>query len=368
MNQPNSARVSVNEPGAWLIPGWLEAQAARLRVDPECIRRFRNRLLKSGVAFERARDELAPSLRSLPQMTLGTPLALELLHCHESAQEGACKRVFRTIRGHRIESVHMRMQSGRAAVCVSSQAGCAVRCTFCATGQSPVVKNLSAPEILSQVLHAVQDMAARGERLRNVVFMGMGEPLHNESALHQSLEALLRPQHFALSARHIMVSTVGVLEPMVKLAQRWPNLGLALSLHSAQPSVREQLIPWAKRQPMSALRDAVRACNRAQSRPLMVEYLLLADLTDTPQAINALLAFCEGLDVRVNLIPYNPVEHAPFRASSHARQLAISSQLKAAGYKVTVRRSLGSDIAAACGQLVQLTPKTKRFGEQTLVP
>lgn len=337
--------------GQLLIPGWLEEECRVLKVDPEGVRRFRNALLKRGAPWDRALEALPEAVRArFSTTTLGNILTLEGEYA--SQRDGATKFLLRNGQGLGVETVVMRIQSGRNTVCVSSQVGCAVRCTFCATGQAKKVQGLRCEEILAQVVMAQQWLVRRGETLRNVVFMGMGEPLLNAKALHESLAALTSPQHFDLSFRHILVSTVGIPHKMVELVKAMPKIGLALSLHSAQTSVRNDLIPLGHRYGLVELRDAVAQCNAIQERPVMIEYLLLAGVNDSVAAIDALIEFCQGLKVRINLIPYNEVQGLNFARTPVTRQDEIAQRLKATGLEVTVRRSLGSDIAAACGQLV----------------
>lgn len=334
-----------------LVPGWLEAKYRELRADPESIRGFRNALLKRAECWEQAYQRLDPKFVERFQ-SLHWDLGPTLVSKCESTVDGATKLLFRTDKGHHFETVVMQMKSGRSAVCVSCQVGCAVRCAFCATGQSPVVQGLGVQEILYQVLFAKRLLKERGKMLRNVVFMGMGEPLLNLDAVLQSLGALASPEHFDLSFRHLLVSTVGIPDKMVRLATAMPKLGLALSLHSAQQEARNRLIPLGQRYDLAVLKAAILRCNRVQERPIMLEYLLLAGENDSPSAVDALLAFCRGLQLRVNIIPYNPVSGLRFQETSLERQNAIVARLKREGLAVTVRRSLGSDIAAACGQLV----------------
>lgn len=340
-----------------LRPGRLEQECARVGADPEMLRRFRNALLKRGKDWGAALGALPEPLRARFRAP-GAADPLRLRSEQSSTKDGATKYLFERRGGQLIESVLMEIRSGRSTLCVSSQVGCAVRCGFCATGQSPVVQSLSSTEILAQVVYAQQVLAGRGRRLRNVVFMGMGEPLLNPHALYESLEALCSPKHFDLSPRHILVSTVGIPHRMVELARAWPKVGLALSLHSATQGLRRDLIPIAQRYPLGQLKSALAQCNEVQERPVMLEYLLLEGLSDQEQEIDALLDFCRGLRVRINLIPYNPVANLPYRKSPAARQEAISQRLRAAGLETTLRRSLGGDIAAACGQLVSLKKGT----------
>jgi 23S rRNA (adenine2503-C2)-methyltransferase len=246
------------------------------------------------------------------------------------------------------------MTSGRTALCVSTQVGCAANCDFCATGKMGIARNLSAAEILDQIAQAQQLLAAEGRRVRNVVFMGMGEPFHNESVLYEVLAALQAPEVFHWPAGRILVSTVGIPDAMVRCARRFPDVNLALSLHSVRPDVRTRLIPLASRYSLGELREALEKLNQIQRQPAMIEYLMLAGLNDSADDARELLAWLNGLDVHVNLIPYNPIVGKPQLTSTQRPERdAFAAILREAGLTATIRYSLGADIAAACGQLVQ---------------
>jgi 23S rRNA (adenine2503-C2)-methyltransferase len=215
--------------------------------------------------------------------------------------------------------------------------------------------NLSRDEILDQVIQANGQLRAEGRSIRNVVFMGMGEPLLNETEVYQALEVLLSPRCFDLSPAHVLVSTVGIPDAMVRCAKRFPRLGMALSLHSARQEQRESLIPLARRYPLKVMRKAMEQVTSIQRRPLMVEFLLLDGLNDTDQDLHELIAYLRGLRVHINLIPYNSIrEGAGLIGTLAERRRFFATALTAAGFTVTVRYSLGADIAAACGQLVRL--------------
>lgn len=318
-----------------------------LRCDPEQFRRVRNALLKTfasdAVATEGfiGRDRL-------------TIHALTLEQRHESALDGATKLLLRTGQGQLTETVVLRIATGRCTVCVSSQIGCAAACQFCATGTMGIARSLSTAEILDQVLQAGQLLAEQGSRLRNVVFMGMGEPFHNEANVHGAVDRLLDPAGFHLSPSKILVSTVGVVDGMLRFAERFPRVGLALSLHSVEPDTRRKLIPLAKKNPLPELRRTVVELNRIQGRGVMLEYLMLQGVNDSDEDADALVAWTDGLDVHINVIPYNPIDDAPhLQATPRARVDAFAARLRGAGRKTTRRHSLGRDIEAACGQLVK---------------
>ncbi len=325
----------------------IEQLRKTLRLDPQQIRVLRNKLLKRFLA-----DEIA--LSEFP--------AADQIHCHtlnvfrrcDSEIDGASKLLFQTSAGMLIESVILRIATGRTTLCVSSQVGCAAACDFCATGKMGIAQDLSAAEILDQVLQAGQILAAEDRRLQNVVFMGMGEPFHNETNLHEAIEALTATHLFDRSPGSILVSTVGVVDAMLRCAERFPLVNLALSLHSVDQQTREQIIPLAKKYPLHQLRSTLQEVNRIQQRETMIEYLMLAGVNDSLDDARQLSEWLVGIDAHVNLIPYNAIDDSPHLSGTVRDEItAFADVLKATGQKTTVRYSLGSDIAAACGQLVK---------------
>ena len=326
-----------------------------LRFDPHALRRYRNALLKHGRSDLDAVTELPADVREefLRRVDLHP---LELHSRNDSQQDGATKLLFRTRAGMLIESVILRIATGRTTLCVSSQVGCAAACDFCATGKMGIAQNLQPAEILDQIVQSRQILAAEGRQLRNLVFMGMGEPFHNEENLYATIDALLAPELFHQPPSRILVSTVGLPNAMIRCARRFPSLNLALSLHSANQEVRQQIIPLAKRYPLDELRSALVELNRIQpeSTEVMVEYLMLAGVNDSLESAAELAAWLDGLRVHVNLIPFNPIDDAPhLQGTDRPTREAFGAHLKAAGLKCTIRYSLGADVAAACGQLVR---------------
>ena len=326
------------------------------RVDPQAVRRFCTALFKHGL------DD-GQSLAALPrEMADRVRLhSLELHRCCDSQQDGASKLLFRTQQGMLIEAVVLRIATGRTTLCVSSQVGCAAACEFCATGKMGIARNLSAAEIVDQMVQANQMLREEDRRIRNLVFMGMGEPFHNEENVYQALEMLLEPRQFHHPASRILVSTVGLPEAMIRCAGRFPSVNLALSLHSVRQEVRERLIPLAAQNPLSELRRAIAAVNRIQSErggsssaTVMIEYLMLAGVNDSDDDAAELAAWLSGLAVHANLIPFNPIDGAPDLTASPQRvRDRFARRLKRAGIPTTIRYSLGADVAAACGQLVR---------------
>jgi len=328
------------------LPG-CDQLRRELRIDPQEIRRTRNALLKHFSA-----DEVAWTHFSVPERL--SVHSLELYRQCDSEIDGATKLLFRTTAGMLIESVILRIATGRTTLCVSSQVGCAAACEFCATGKMGIAQNLSSEEILDQVLQAGQQLATEGRKLRNIVFMGMGEPFHNEENLYQTLERLTAPELFHHSPTKVLVSTVGVADAMLRCARRFPEVNLALSLHSVKQEVRKRLIPLAAKYPLDELRQTLVEINRVQRSTVMIEYLMLAGVNDSREDARQLAAWLDGLNVHVNLIPYNPIEDAPQLVGTEREgRDTFAGWLKAAGLKTTIRYSLGNDIAAACGQLVK---------------
>jgi 23S rRNA (adenine2503-C2)-methyltransferase len=338
----------------------LEIIRKRVRLDPDQLRQLRNSFYKK----KRSATEVLEVLPESPRQSFAADVAfhaLELAGRHDSRVDGASKLLFRTAAGHTLETVILRIASGRTSLCVSSQVGCAARCEFCATGQMKLAVNLSQAEILDQLIQANQMLRSEERSVRNVVFMGMGEPLHNEAEVFAAIDVLLSPECFNIPSSRVVLSTVGIPDGIVRCAERFPRIGLALSLHSARQELRQRLIPLAKRFPLDMLKDALKEVTNRQRRKVMIEYLLLDGINDTADDLDALRDYLHDLPVHINLIPYNPIADAPnLHGTPHARRQAFAAALTKAGFLVTTRYSLGSDIAAACGQLAKSSPHAPR--------
>ena len=308
-------------------------------------KKFCNAYFKKALPPEECAEFVPGGFQCLEKPGAG-PANLEIVERHDSQIDGATKLVFQTLEKHRVEAVILRIASGRTSLCISSQVGCAAGCGFCATGKLGFVRNLSAAEMLDQVLLAKRLLREEGRTLRNVVVMGMGEPLHNEANLFQCLETLRDPLFFNLSENHLLVSTVGIPDAMVRFSERFPNIRLALSLHSARQKVREQIMPVSKVQTLEKLKAVLPTIGTC-----MIEYLMLKGVNDGPEDLEALKAFLEGTDAHINLIQFNAHPGAAFEPVSKEEREAFGAQLREAGFKTTLRYSLGDDIAAACGQL-----------------
>jgi 23S rRNA (adenine2503-C2)-methyltransferase len=325
----------------------------RHKLDPGELRRLRNAFYKQ----QRATTDALAELSAAARVALVDEIefhALRLESHHDSRLDGATKLVFRTAQDLLIETVILRMASGRTALCLSTQVGCAANCDFCATGKMGIARNLSVAEILDQLVQANALLASEGRTVRNVVFMGMGEPFHNEQELYSALDVLVDRRAFHFNPRRLLVSTVGIPQAMIRCARRWPEVRMAVSLHSAREETRRRLMPISARHGLAELRAALVEVAALQGHEVMIEYLLFENLNDTPEDIAALTDYLRGIPVHINLIPYNPIADAPHLVGSDKpRREAFSRALKAAGFPVTTRYSLGADIAAACGQLVR---------------
>lgn len=286
------------------------------------------------------REELAERYR----------LELPVILARERDEEGTEKVLLGLADGASVESVLI-PEGNRRTVCVSTQVGCPVGCVFCATGQMGFVRNLSAGEIAAQVLHFALSLRERGERVTHVVVMGMGEPLLNYDATLRALLNLNDPQGFNLGARRITVSTVGVVPGILRLAQEGRQFNLAISLHAPEERLRRELVPLAERWPLSEVLAAADAYVLATGRRVTYEYVLLAGVNDGIRHARALAKLLRGRLAHVNLIPFNPAPGLPFARPAEGQVELFRRELLAQGIDVTVRRSRGVRIQAACGQL-----------------
>jgi 23S rRNA (adenine2503-C2)-methyltransferase len=252
----------------------------------------------------------------------------------------------------RVETVLMRYHD-RVTVCVSTQAGCAMACQFCATGQAGFQRHLTAGEIVEQVAVAVR--AARPRRLSNVVFMGMGEPLANYDRIWAAVQRL--HGEMGLSARHLTLSTVGLVPGIRRLAGETLPVNLAVSLHAANDELRDELVPINRRYPLAALADACAEYVAASGRRLSIEWALIHGVNDRSQDADELAAFARPLAAHVNLIPLNPTPGYAVVGSSPARVRAFRDELTVRGVNATIRVTRGADIDAACGQLAASAPR-----------
>ena len=322
------------------------------------VRQILPRLWQRPVAAWSDASDLPAALRS--SLEAGFPFPRLVLAARQVSTDGTEKYLWRLPDGEAIESVLI-PEGKRRTLCISSQVGCALGCVFCATGRMGWRRNLGAAEIACQVREV--EVQGLGARPTNVVFMGMGEPLLNWEAVDRALTLLNHPDALGIGARHITVSTVGILPSLAHLARRPEQFRLALSLHASTPETRRALMPIEKKY---ALPDVLKALGTWRRR-VTLEYVLIADRNDSIAAADALAKLAKPLAAHVNLLPLHPGGAADLTPSSHARMLAFERRLKGHGVEAVLRKSRGLDISAACGQLrVELEggPRRKVGAEQ----
>lgn len=303
-----------------------------------------------------AMTDLPKALRErlAAETTLGS-LELEI---EQSSADGTVKRLYRLPDGQLIESVLMEYDDERRTACISTQAGCAMGCVFCATGQMGFARHLSAAEIFEQALYFARDLEARGERLSNVVLMGMGEPFHNYEASLVAVRRLM--DDLGIGARHITVSTVGLVPMIRRFADEGLQVKLAVSLHAATDAERDALLPVNKRYPLAELIDAVRYYTDKTNRRMTFEWTLIQGENDTPEQAHALGALLKGVHCHVNVIPLNPTGGYEGTPSNMGRIETFIAILGEYGVPATVRVRRGIDINAGCGQLKSDVLRKKR--------
>ena len=267
----------------------------------------------------------------------------------DRSTDGTAKHLWRLADGELVESVLIPTPN-RLTLCISSQAGCAMACTFCATGWSGYRRQLTPGEIVAQFRGARRWARENGAgAITNIVFMGMGEPLMNRKGVMRALTLLNRAYRFG--ARRITVSTVGIVPGIEELAERPEQFRLAVSLHAPNHELRQKLVPIEKKYPLPELLDALRSFDAAGGRRITFEYVMINELNDTPELAHELADLIGEFDAHVNLIPYNPIPGPDWRPSRKDRIREFLRVLDTRGVKATVRGPRGRDIAAACGQL-----------------
>lgn len=306
--------------------------------------------------FKRPHDisNLPAALRSRIEAEL--PEALIEIQRETSTEGDTVKFLWHLVDGnHPIETVLMYYDT-RATVCVSTQAGCAMACGFCATGQAGFNRHLTVGEIVEQVVRCAREAATKGRRIDNIVFMGMGEPLANEQMVWGAVERL--HDDIGISARHLTISTVGIIPGIRTLTKRPLPVNLAVSLHAARNELRDQLVPINTRYPIEDLMEACHDYLQEKRRRVTFEWALIDGVNDTDRDARELAGLCLELSpaAHVNLIPLNPTPGWPTVGSPPSRVAAFQRLLRDLGVNATVRQNRGTDIAAACGQLAAGQP------------
>ena len=279
---------------------------------------------------------------------------------HSHATDGTDKLLLSLHDGGRIECVLLR-DGTRRTICISSQVGCAMGCVFCASGLDGVERNLTAGEIVEQMLR-LQRLLPADERLSHIVVMGMGEPLANLDNLLPALDEACREDGLGISARRITISTVGLPPAIHRLAERDARFQLAVSLHAPNDELRNQLVPVNKNIGLAEILAAADRYFEVSGRRLTFEYVLLADLNDRPSHAMELVNVLRGRTALLNVIPYNPVAGLPYRTPSAAAQQRFREILEKGGVNVQFRERKGDQIDAACGQLRRLAPPLVQLG------
>ncbi|HYM92220.1 MAG TPA: 23S rRNA (adenine(2503)-C(2))-methyltransferase RlmN [bacterium] len=330
-----------------LLRADLEALAARLGEPRYRGRQVARWLYVRGAESVEAMTDLPQAFRD--RLAEGARIGRLTVRQTQDAPDGSATKYLVALEdGQMIECVRMRFDDGRRSACISTQAGCAMGCAFCATGLGGFARNLSAAEILGQFLL----IRAHGRRrLTNVVFMGMGEPLANYDATVRAVRILAAPYGMGIGMRHITVSTVGLVPQIRRLAKERLQMTLAVSLHAPTDALRDRLVPVNRRYPLADLMAACREYVEATGRRLTFEYVLIDGVNDGPQEARALVRLLGGVRCHVNLIPLNPVAGIPFVRPPIPRVRAFAAALRTAGMAVTVRIERGGEIQAACGQL-----------------
>ncbi|MCZ7648319.1 MAG: 23S rRNA (adenine(2503)-C(2))-methyltransferase RlmN [Planctomycetota bacterium] len=312
---------------------------------------LREFLFRKGIASYEQVTNLSKTLRK--RLAEHMPL-YELAQVAEQAGDDARKWLWQARDGARVESVQIHVP-GRLTSCLSSQVGCAMGCVFCATGLSGFGRDLEAHEILEQYL---QMWGRSGEHSSHVVFMGMGEPLHNYDEVLKAIRVLNAPppKGCGIGARRITISTVGIVPGILRLADEKLQLELAVSLHAPDEETRARLIPVSRRYPIREVMPAVREFSRKARRIVTFEYVLLAGVNDSEAQARDLGGLLQDLPCKANLIPFNPVSETPYERPPLERQERFKALLEQAGVPTTIRYSKGRGVAAACGQLRRDAP------------
>ncbi len=345
-DRPGIAGLTSEELAAWFTAAGMPAYRAQQVLDAAWHGRaaaFADVLTLPGAL----RDRLAEAFR------FDTLTETELRITDEGLTE---KALHRLSDGLMIESVLMHYPARgesreRHTLCISSQAGCAVGCPFCATGELGYERDLETAEIVDQVRRAARSLEADGKHLTNVVFMGMGEPLLNLDRVLDAIAALNDPKRFGLGARHITVSTSGVVPGIRRLTELGPQFTLAVSLHAARDALRDVLVPLNRRWPVAEVVAAARDHARATGRRVTYEVTMIGGINDTSEDADALAELLRDEHAHVNLIPMNKVAHTPWEGTPIAEVERFAARLLAAGIATTIRFNRGTEIGAACGQL-----------------
>ncbi|WP_226779801.1 23S rRNA (adenine(2503)-C(2))-methyltransferase RlmN [Oceaniglobus trochenteri] len=324
-------------------------------------------IYQKGVRDFAAMTNLAKSYRELLAETFVIEIP-EVVERHVSA-DGTRKYLVRIAGGHEVETVYI-PEEGRGTLCISSQVGCTLTCSFCHTGTQRLVRNLTPGEIVGQVMLARDDLGEWPEPghhphdeqrlLSNIVLMGMGEPLYNFESVRDAMKITMDPEGISLSRRRITLSTSGVVPEIARTAEEIGCL-LAVSFHATTNEVRDRLVPINKKWNIAELLEALRSYPKvSNSERITFEYVMLKDVNDSDEDAHRLIELIKGIPAKINLIPFNEWPGAPYQRSSNNRIRAFADIIYKAGYASPIRKPRGEDIMAACGQLKSESERARK--------
>jgi len=340
----------------------LAAEMAVFGAEPFRARQLWHWIYHRGATDFAAMTSLSKTFREelAGHYALGRPVVSRAL----TSIDGTRKWLLRFSDGQEVETVHI-PEEERGTLCVSSQVGCTLTCTFCHTGTQRLVRNLTSAEIVAQIMIARDALGEwpspqSDRQVTNIVLMGMGEPLFNYDNVAEALKIVMDPEGLAISRRKITLSTAGVV-PAIRRCGGEIGVNLAVSLHAVRDDIRDRLVPLNRKYPIAELLDACRNYPGASNaRRITFEYVMLKGVNDSPAEARELVQLLAGIPAKVNLIPFNPWPGAPYECSSEATIAAFSDIVFAAGYSAPVRTPRGRDILAACGQLKSASVKARK--------
>lgn len=302
---------------------------------------------KRAVSIDDMSDLSKDTRETLKQQFSLTPLKLR---DKQVASDGTTKYLFALEDGSLIESVLMQFDYGKS-ICVTSQVGCNMACAFCASGLTKKKRNLTSGEMVAQVLYVQRDLDKQEDRLSHIVVMGTGEPFDNYEHVMNFLSTVNHDRGLGIGARHITISTCGVVPKIYEFAKEHTQYNLAISLHAPNNELRDRLMPVNRAYPLEELMEAIQYYARENNRRLTFEYILLRGVNDQKEHVAQLAKLLKGLNAYVNLIPYNAVDENGFQGVDHAHAMVFYDALMKQGVRCTIRKEHGADIDAACGQL-----------------
>lgn len=326
-------------------------------------KQIRQWIYEKGVTDPAGMSNLPAALRD--RLSTDATVGTLAVAAEQTSTDGTIKRLYRLPEGQVVESVLMKYRDGRRTACISSQAGCAMGCVFCATGQMGFARHLSSTEIFEQAARYAAELREEGDRLSNVVLMGMGEPFHNYDAAVEAMRRLMGD--LGIGARKITVSTVGLVPAIRRFAEEGLQVGLAISLHEADDEARSKLMPVNRRYPIDELLAACRDYVEATGRRVTFEWALIAGTNDDVGTARRLAKRLKGLHCHVNLIPLNPTGGYAGEATDTEAAGAFVAELESHGIPATLRVRRGIDIDAGCGQLkakVERQQRVRKGGAQ----